>query len=193
MRRRQTPTPRIWKTQEVFVAGELPTITYNPRDDHRLEGDVRDYRDQGGKALCVSGPSKSGKTVLIERLFSKNSAIWVEGSDLTSIDAFWRRLADGLQAFDQLTLRGEHGEGRSTELGGEVGLKGLKGTGRTSKSSSSAQGSEASRSRPLPDLVRDELDNRAWPIVVDDFQYVPTQVRRAIAQTLRRAGCRCYQ
>jgi hypothetical protein len=109
--------PRIWKTKEVFVAGDVPTITYNPRDDLHLEQEVRDYRDQPGKALSVSGPSKSGKTVLIERLFPRTSAIWVQGSDLSSVDRLWQRLADGLNAFDQIGIRGEQTEGRSAEGG----------------------------------------------------------------------------
>jgi hypothetical protein len=114
--------PRIWKTSEVFVAGDVPTVTYNPRDERHLEQEVLSYRDQPGKALSVSGPSKSGKTVLIERLFPTTSAVWVQGSDLDSADRFWQRLADGLNLFDQISFRGEQAEGRSRDTGASVGV-----------------------------------------------------------------------
>ena len=71
----------IFSTNEVFVAGKQPTITYNPRDDRHLEQEVRGYVDQLGKALSVSGPTKSGKTVLIERLLPPDRAIWIQGSE----------------------------------------------------------------------------------------------------------------
>jgi hypothetical protein len=43
---------------EVFVAGGLPTITYNPREALGLEARVRDYLGQRYKMLSVSGPTK---------------------------------------------------------------------------------------------------------------------------------------
>lgn len=41
---------------QVFVAGGLPTVTYNPRADLRLEDRLRDYLDERHKILSVSGP-----------------------------------------------------------------------------------------------------------------------------------------
>jgi len=58
--------PRVvYLTRNVFVAGRPPDVTYNPRSDRQQETEVRAYIGQPGKALSVSGPTKSGKTVLI--------------------------------------------------------------------------------------------------------------------------------
>jgi len=79
----------IFLTKNVFVAGSAPRITYNPRDDRHLEREVTLYLDQGpGRALSVSGPTKSGKTVLVERLLPRDEAIWMEGPDLVSVEVF---------------------------------------------------------------------------------------------------------
>src|SRR5271166_3847213 len=76
--------------KNVFVAGSTPRITYNPRGERHLEPEVGAYLDQGfGRALSVSSPTKSGKTVLVERALPRDEAIWVEGPDLTSVDVFW--------------------------------------------------------------------------------------------------------
>ena len=99
MSQRQLPA---FETNEVFVAGKQPTVTYNPRDSHHLEQEVRAYVDQPGKALSVSGPTKSGKTVLIERLLPPDRAVWLQGSDIESVGAFWNAILDQLDAYDEV-------------------------------------------------------------------------------------------
>jgi hypothetical protein len=177
--------PRVWKTSEVFVAGELPTVTYNPRDEQRLEQDVKEYREQFGKALTVFGPSKSGKTVLIERLFPRGSAVWVQGSDLNSVDGFWKRIADGLELFDRITVRGEQTTTADDEYGFSIGPKGATANQSSRDSSALAKAKEAARERPLPDLVREAMRVEPWPVVIDDFQYVPANLKRAIARAVK--------
>ena len=107
-----TDTPLFHRTSDVFVAGKQPTITYNPRGDRHLEQEVRGYLDQLGKALSVSGPTKSGKTVLIERLLPRGAAIWIQGSDLESVGKLWQAIAEALGAYDSV---GETAEDASTE------------------------------------------------------------------------------
>jgi hypothetical protein len=184
-RSKDSDRPKTWKTGEVFVAGQSPTITYNPRDDLHLEAEVLEYREQFGKALSVSGPSKSGKTVLIERIFPKGEAVWVEGGDLSSADHFWQRLADGLGLFDEIRERNERGTQRGRGGGAELGPPGLRGSWRGSSSSSEAEATERARTRTLPDLVRHALEREPLAIVIDDFQYVPQNVRRAIARAIK--------
>jgi hypothetical protein len=185
-RTKKADAPRVWKTSEVFVAGRSPTVTYNPRNDRHLETEVFEYREQSGKALSVSGPSKSGKTVLIERIFPKMSAVWVEGGDLSSAENFWHRVADGLGLFEEIKESTERGTQRTKAGGIELGVPGLaRGSGQGSRSSSSSEATERARRRPLPDLVRDALDRQPRPVVIDDFQYVPQTVRRQIARAIK--------
>jgi len=99
------------RTSEVFVAGKQPTITYNPRDERHLEQEVKGYLDQPGKALSVSGPTKSGKTVLIERLLPRGYAIWIQGSDLEGVSKFWQSVAEGLDVYDQVAATAEASAG----------------------------------------------------------------------------------
>jgi hypothetical protein len=184
-RSKESVRPRIWQTSEVFVAGQSPTVTYNPRDDLHLEAEVFEYREQFGKALSVSGPSKSGKTVLIERIFPKTEAVWVEGGDLSSADHFWQRLADGLGLFDEVRERNERGKQRGRGGGVELGPPGARGSWRGSSSTSEAEATERARTRTLPDLVRGALDREPQAIIIDDFQYVPQNVRKAIARAIK--------
>jgi hypothetical protein len=97
-------TQEIYLTSDVFVAGSSPVITYNPRDARQQEQEVERYEEQGpGRALTVSGPSKSGKTVLIERRLPRDEAIWIEGPE--------HRIVDWLGLYDLIEV------GRAEEAG----------------------------------------------------------------------------
>lgn len=180
-------TERLFhRTNEVFVAGRQPTITYNPRNEHHLEAEVKSYRAQMGKALTVAGPSKSGKTVLIERSLPRGYAIWIQGSDLESAQKFWQSVADGLAAYEQISDSRENTVGRETGGSLTLGIPDVAGAeGRRGRSSSAALATTGSRTRPLPDVVREELASSPVPVVIDDFHYVlqPTQV--AIARAIK--------
>src|SRR5437588_6000165 len=84
---------------EVFVVGGQPTITYNPRPTRGIESKVRDYLDERGRILCITGPSKSGKTVFVRHLVPRS--IRLSGGDLGSVDAFWQEIVDELRAYTQ--------------------------------------------------------------------------------------------
>jgi predicted ATP-dependent Lon-type protease len=71
---------------EVFVPGGFPEVTYVPRDELQLEERVRDYLDERFKVLSLSGPTKSGKTVLVKRVVP--NAIWVSGGEISSATDF---------------------------------------------------------------------------------------------------------
>lgn len=176
----------IYLTRNVFVAGGAPSVTYNPRDDRHLETEVRSYLGQPGKALSVSGPTKSGKTVLIERLLPRDEAIWMHGSDLSSAQAFWDRIVDWLDLYDMVEVSDQSGG----QLGGQVqstlGIPGLVSIGGSV--GGHRAGSDAAkwaRKRPLADVAREGLETVATPIVIDDFHYVPNPVKREIARAVK--------
>ena len=51
----------------VFVAGGLPTLTYVSRNERGLEQKITDYIEERHRILSVSGPTKTGKTVLLRK------------------------------------------------------------------------------------------------------------------------------
>jgi len=55
------------KYTDVFVPGGLPTYTYNPRESRQLERSIQESTTNF-KLLVVTGPTKSGKTVLVQKL-----------------------------------------------------------------------------------------------------------------------------
>ncbi|WP_312980214.1 hypothetical protein [Corynebacterium sp.] len=65
------------KTADVFSPGRDPKYTYNPRDGFGLEEKLKDAIDDGGSIVSVTGPTKTGKTVLLKRVVK--DAAWLDG------------------------------------------------------------------------------------------------------------------
>ncbi len=172
-------------TRQVFVAGGIPDVTYNPRDDRRVESEVQAYIDQSGKALSLSGPTKSGKTVLIRRMLNEDVAIWMHGSDLTTQSAFWAKIIDWLGLYDQV----ETSKGNATDLGskisGSVGFSSTSVRGELGGMAKMSDSTTWSRSRGLAEVAREGLGTLPVPIVIDDFHYVPDDLKRDIARAIK--------
>lgn len=177
---------QIVRVRDVFVAGGTPWLTYNPRTRRGLEVELRIYLDQVGKALSISGRTKSGKTVLVERLLPRHSAVWIQGSDLTSVAAFWRAIVDALGLWDNLEYSTERQRGDSSSLSGSIGVpNAAQVSGGLSTNDSTTISSTRAHQRAYADLSREALQTSPVPIVIDDFHFVAIGVRREIARAIK--------
>jgi hypothetical protein len=68
---------------DVFTPSDFPTHTYVKRAEERLEKRLREALETPGEVVSVSGPSKSGKSVLIERVVGRDDLITITGADLS--------------------------------------------------------------------------------------------------------------
>ncbi|MFY9588364.1 MAG: ATP-binding protein, partial [Actinomycetota bacterium] len=60
------------KATEVFTPGAFPEHTYVERAGEQLEQQLRDAIDTPGQVVSLVGPSKSGKTVLVEQVIGRD-------------------------------------------------------------------------------------------------------------------------
>lgn len=171
------------KVGNVFVPGGLPTVTYNPRDELGLEEKVRDYLDERHRILSLSGPTKSGKTVLLRSIVS--DAIWVSGGSVTTAMQLWHAIADKLQLPSEVeTTEGQQEvAGRSTS--GEAGVGIAKGSRTASEDFSTTRASSSSRSRPLSHSAIEGLVNAQSVLVIDDFHYLAQPVQLEVIRALK--------
>lgn len=70
------------KVNEVFISGGFPINTYNPRKELKLEDSLVDYLETGHKLISITGPTKSGKTVLSTRVIPDESCVFVDGGSI---------------------------------------------------------------------------------------------------------------
>lgn len=178
---------RRYRLGEVFVPGGRPTITYVPRGDMRLEGEVTSYLDNRHKILSVSGPTKTGKTVLLRNQVGEEMRpLWLSGGAISIVDDFWSALSDELELPTETGMDGGVSHTQSGNVSGEVSAGFLKGGGE--------KGSNVTRDRRMTERTtvspkqasRKKLrQDPNYVIIIDDFHYVPSNVQIEIVRGVK--------
>lgn len=177
------------KVSEVFNPGGFPVHTYNPRNQLELEKQFADYLDSGYKLLSLTGPTKSGKTVLCLQLISKEQGIWISGGDIREENDFWLAIVHKLELYTETTVG--HDRERTETVSSEVtgGLSAF-----IANVGSNVSGSESTTAHRAQTVSRAEhprtvainaLNKQKMPIIVDDFHYIPHKIQINIVRSLK--------
>lgn len=178
---------------EVFTPGREPLVTYNPRQELDIEGEVHRFLRKPGYVLTVSGPSKSGKTVLVEKIIPRTGAIWMTGAEIKSIDDFLNRIISHHQAVSEVTTEKASSKGAGAKIGVSAGIpKALQGSAELS--GSAQQGSRVSEKRTIDkvETVKALLETHQTRIVVDDFHYVSDDLKIDLTRTIKEFIRFCF-
>ncbi|WP_412515631.1 ATP-binding protein [Actinomadura madurae] len=175
----------VIKAGKVFVAGGLPTLTYIPRSQNNLEQKVLDYLDEGHRILSVSGPTKTGKTVLMRKMLRNENAIWLSGGTLNSLEDFWSQIADELNLFTEIESTDSSAESEGRVNKGEAGVAVVKVAREGQSATTYTTESRAARNRPIASAARDGLRGALSPLVIDDFHYVDQEIQMQIVRGLK--------
>jgi hypothetical protein len=101
--------------RKVFVPGGLPEYTYVRREKVGLEKQLAAAADNLCKLVTLTGPTKSGKSVVTKKVFPVGENVWIDGGSVSNEEDLW------LQIVDQLDGATEVGESKSRSTGGELG------------------------------------------------------------------------
>ncbi|WP_332747559.1 hypothetical protein [Hydrogenophaga sp.] len=153
---------------------------------------MRDAIDTPGVIVSLVGPSKSGKTVLVEKVVGVDHLVTITGAGISDADEIWSRVADELRLASEETT--ERASTRTLEAGVEAGggasLFGLvKGDARARGSVGTEQQEAAAETfsrRGLQSVV-DAIGGSDTVVLVDDFHYMPREVQAEAAKTLKEA------
>lgn len=174
---------------EVFVSGTFPKETYVIQEDANVESEVANYITRSrGKCLLISGPSKSGKTSLVDKLFylksKKALAIYMSGSDFDSESSFFEYIAS------KLSLTSENAE--SDSLSQDILINGSISPiprvikfSLSGKDSSSYSQTQKKYQHTILSVV-DALKDNPLPIIIDDFHFIPEELQKVIAPHIKR-------
>lgn len=177
----------VYTREEVFIVGGQPTVTYNPRPTQGFDTRLRDYVMEANRILCITGPTKSGKTVLARSVLPQS--IRISGGEIRSIDEFWQDLADELNAFtDEIIEESDTSAGMQSDtlagsakifgVGGEVSRTQAQELGKTVKRA-------MSRSRNPRKAAKDALKGTKLPVVIDDFHHVEPSLQKQIVHGVK--------
>jgi hypothetical protein len=179
-----------YRTREIFVPGGQPLHTYVARTTRDLEGEVRAASDNLCKLVTVTGPTKSGKSVLVGRAFPRDRAVWLDGGSASTEPDIWSQITEQLDVMTT-TTRGTQ-EGTSSGYGGEASVEGAlplvakagaKGTISRGRSDSSTE--TVSRTTTSKAAAISALRSTRTPLVFDDFHYLDRDVQGAVVRALK--------
>lgn len=189
MTQQEEPPPAV-RVSDVFVPGRLPRYTYiersaqDPQSGQHIDLSlaVTDYLEERGAILTVYGPTKTGKTVLLERVVP--NPLYIESQGIESEGELWLRLGDRLGVCT--TIEGSETDSTTVQLGSRAGASVWVASGEFSEESSDTEGGSSTRgfTRPVSTAVSDELDE-SRAIIVDDFHFIPRPVQRDIVRALK--------
>lgn len=174
---------------QVFTPGGFPTITYISRKEKQLEERVRAAQDYLAKLVVITGATKSGKTVLVDKVFSQEYSIWIDGGAISDENSFWEMVVERANLFQEV----EYGEQNidSTIVTAEGGVEGnlffAKGsvTVETSNGMQATTGKTYKRTIASKLLAVSMLQSKGIPLIVDDFHYIDKKTQKSIVRALK--------
>jgi hypothetical protein len=177
----------MYRLSQVFVVGKEPTVTYSAREAKQFELTLSDYLEERGRVLAVTGPSKSGKTVLLRKTVP--NGLWLAGGQIETVDQFLQRVVDETNSWTSETQQRSSSATATDESGGSLAVKpgGVGGEGSRRRSDATMDGEATSRTldkgiRSVGLRVLEGLDR---PIVIDDFHHMAPDLQRAIIRLLK--------
>lgn len=165
---------------EVFVAGGQPTITYVEREEDHIERSFARAVATPNQIVSLSGPTKTGKTVLCRRTLGDRQYVWIDGGQIQSGEDFWEKVAGELN----LPLEVEVSKGSTSSLAIEGSIPFIT-TASGSKLFSSAT-TERKRIDSMGSALATMLHEKIM-LVVDDFHYLEDNVRRTVMRNVKGA------
>lgn len=185
--------PKQPKLSEVFTPNDTPTITYVGRSDLKLEEHLRTYCELRKMVVSISGPSKSGKTVLIKKVLDEDLVITVNGSGISEPNELWNRILKWMEIpLSSTTAKtsGSHVSG-GAKGGGELGVPLVaKGKAETEIKAGKAWETSTSTTLESDGLMRviKEIADSDFVIFIDDFHYIKKELQEEVGRQIKVAA-----
>lgn len=176
------------KVTDVFTPNKLPSVTFI--GDHLKEKSkyLKESLLSGPCVISLSGPSKSGKTVFIEKTLGRDRLLQVTGAGIDSPKKLWDRVFDLIGTPSKVT------ETTAAVTSVTLGAKAegnLPFIAKAEASVAGTQGNTATKTEEyIPDylnLLIKELGGTEFVVFIDDFHYVAREVQTQISQEIKDA------
>ena len=127
---------------------------------------------EGFKFICITGPTKSGKTVLCRKVLAGEATCWVHGGQIETDSEFWEQIAGSLD----LCIPNSKLETKSKNIGVSSVF-----SGNLEAATSHNFETPASIKRS----VLDSLKRGDICLVIDDFHYISADIQKNIIRALK--------
>lgn len=183
--------PNISAT-EIFTPNSSPIHTYVERKELNLEQRLRDAFSMKNMAVSVSGPSKSGKTVLLRKVIDKDMLININGASLKSSEDLWQTILRWMDVPDSV----QSGGGSEAKIragasgGGKIGVPFVaegSAKGEMSVERKTSSSTTSTFSAKGLDAVIKEIGGSDFVVFIDDFHYIAPDHQEEIGRNIKAA------
>jgi hypothetical protein len=181
------------KSTEVFTPNDVPTFSYVERKARRFEERLRESLSIPKMIVSLSGPSKSGKTVLVKKVIDEENLIPLSGATIRSADALW------VNVLNWMSIPSERVETTGSRLKADIGTKAGGGlnipfvaqakaeVGGSTGTESMSEVKNTFKGGGLQQVVH-EIAESAFTVFIDDFHYIPKDVQKELGQQIKEAA-----
>jgi hypothetical protein len=183
-----------YSSVEVFTPTSFPSHTYVTREELHNERLLREWMRSATQVAAISGPSKAGKTVLVQSVVGEDNLITVSGASVRSPDQLWERVLDwwGEPHATTASNAATETDTSTNERHANLGVPGLGASGRSISGEQTAHTQTTLATvnrRGLPQVVQ-EIAHSPYTILLDDFHYIPAAIQGDVAQQIKDAASR---
>jgi len=168
----------------------MPTLTYVSRADRNLEEHLRAAYDNLCKLVTVTGSTKSGKTVLTNRVFPKTSSVWIDGGTVKEEEDLWNFILEQIGGYSESSASKE--SETTAILSGEISASGqlpliLKGGTKIGSTYEQKRGDGTEKKLALNPRAAaiSQLRSSKRPLVIDDFHYLNRDFQGNVIRALK--------
>lgn len=181
------------KVTEVFTPTDVPTFTYVERSTHKFEQRLREAFSIPKMIISISGPSKSGKTVLVNKVIEKDNLIQVSGASITTPEDLWTKVLAWMGSASSVAVSesGNITGDVSATVGGKAGIPFIaEGKADVTGTISAETGTSTTKTIASDNLQRvvKDIANSEFSVFIDDFHYIDKSVREAIGRHIKEAA-----
>jgi hypothetical protein len=174
---------------EVFVPNGTPTHTYIKRQAQKNEENLSAALQMPKMVISVSGPSKTGKTALIDTCITQERIIPVSGQSLQTSNDLWQsvmRWIGGPEEIEKIKDRviKAGAEGKGTAEAGAFLAK-ISAEGGINGGVEFKTGTIERYGVEFFESVVNELKDSDFVIFLDDFHYISDEVQVEIAKSIK--------
>jgi hypothetical protein len=173
----------------VFVPNGTPTHTYVKRAEEKNEEKLAAALDMPKMVISISGPSKTGKTALVDTLLTAERIIPVTGHSLSSSNDLWQSVMRWIGGPDEIEKIKERvvkagAVGKTSAEAGVIFAKGraegeIGGGIEFTTATSEKYGIE------FFEAVANELSGSDFVVFLDDFHYINEEAQVDIAKSIK--------
>lgn len=163
---------------EVFVPGGQPTVTYVERSSQNVERALARTIATPNQIASLSGPTKTGKTVLCKKVLGEREYVWIDGGRIHSAESFW----ENVKAELDFPIETSTTHVAQTTITSTIKFVLTAGGSRLASTGETKKWRLDSLSHVLETMIQDKII-----LVIDDFHYIPDSARTDIMRNLKGA------